>query len=104
MARPIPAGAVQIQEGLYLYEFESTLGTITRTIWELYSADGYCFYDLQIPENYDEEGNLLPPSQRVYAQYKIMPKNEEYVANNIISVPVEEGYEIVNVPTDVVTA
>ena len=103
MARVIPEGATLIKEGLYVYEYESTLGSSTITIWELYSADGYCFYDLEIPENYDEEGNLKPANERVYYQYSIMRKDEDYVANNIISVPIEEGYEIANEPVDTET-
>ena len=97
MIRTIPEGAFLYKEGLYILEYDRTLGSMTRTIWELYSADGWCFYDLAQPENYDEEGNLLPPEQRVYAQYMIMPKNEVRVTNEIICVPVEEGFEIVSV-------
>lgn len=103
MARTIPKGATQIQVGLYLYESTFTMNGVLYTSWELFSAEGYCFYDLQIPENYDEEGNLLPPAQRVYYQYTIMPKDEEYVANNIISVPIEEGYGTANEPVDTET-
>jgi hypothetical protein len=97
MARTIPEGAFLYKEGLYINEFNASMGTLHWTVWELYSADGWCFYDLQQPENYDEEGNLRPAEERVYAQFMTMRKNEEYVTNNIISVPVEEGYEIVSV-------
>lgn len=95
--REIPEGAFLYKEGLYIKEFEASMGSLTWTVWELYSADGWCFYDLEQPENYDEEGNLLPAEDRVYAQYRTMRKNEEYVTNNIISVPVQDGYEIVSV-------
>ena len=95
--REIPEGAFLYKEGLYIVETPLTLNGIPITKWELYSADGWCFYDLEQPENYDEEGNLLPAEDRVYAQYMIMRKNEEYVTNNIISVPVQDGYEIVSV-------
>ena len=97
MARTIPEGAFLFKEGLYIYEKNVTAGSLSWTVWELYSADGWCFYDLTIPENYDEEGNLLPAEDRVYAQWASMRKNEEYVTNNIISVPVQDGYEIVSV-------
>ena len=96
--REIPEGAFLYKEGLYIKEGVTATGTIK---WELYSADGWCFYDLQQPENYvdgDVEGGVLvPENQRVYAQYRIMRKNEEYVTNNIICVPVQDGYEIVSV-------
>ena len=97
MARVIPENAFLFKEGLYIVETEISMGSLTRIKWELYSAEGWCFYDLQIPENYDEEGNLLPEEQRMYAQYRIMTKDEDYVNNNIICVPVQPGYEIVSV-------
>lgn len=95
--REIPEGAFLYKEGLYIFEKQMNVGSLSWTVWELYSADGWCFYDLEQPENYDEEGNLLPAEQRVYAQYRTMRKNEAYVTNNIISVPVQDGYEIVSV-------
>lgn len=100
MARVIPEGAFLYKEGLYIHEYERTLGSVTRTIWNLYSAEGWCFYDLQQPENYVDGiigGELLPPENRIYATYMIMSKDEQYVTDNIISVPIEEGYEIVSV-------
>ena len=95
VTRKIPEGAFLYKEGLYIVETQFTFSGIPIIKWELYSADGWCFYDLQQPENYDKDGNLLPPEQRIYAQYSIMRKNEEYVISNIIPVPVKEGYEII---------
>lgn len=93
MQRTIPEGAFLYKVGLYIVE--TNIVVVGRPIvkWELYSAEGWCFYDLAQPENYDEEGNLVPAEQRVYAQYMIMTKNEERVTNEIICVPVEEGYD-----------
>jgi hypothetical protein len=104
MQRTIPEGAFLYKEGLYIVETNIVVFNRPIVKWELYSAEGWCFYDLEQPENYDEEGNLLPAEQRVYAQYMIMQKNEDYVTNNIISVPVEEGYEIVSVGSNNQTA
>ncbi len=103
MARVIPETAFLYKEGLYIVETVITVANRPITKWELYSAEGWCFYDLAQPENYDEEGNLLPPAQRVYAQYGIMNKNEDRVTNEIICVPVEEGFEIVSAPTNTET-
>lgn len=94
MTRVIPEEAFLYKEGLYIHERNVTAGSLSWTVWELYSADGWCFYDLQQPENYDEEGNLLPAEDLVYSQYMTMRKNEDYVTNNIISVPYQDGYEI----------
>ena len=99
MIKTIPKGAFQYKEGLYVLETPVKSGPLSWTVWELYSAEGYCFYDLTQPENYvdgDVEGELLPLEKRVFAQYMTMCKDEEYVTNNIISVPIEDGYENVS--------
>lgn len=90
MTRTIPEGAFLFKEGLYILESNITVANRPLVKWELYSAHGYHFYDLEIPENYDEDGNLRPENERVYYKYSIMPKNEEYVRKNIISVPIKE--------------
>lgn len=99
MARIIPEGAFLYKEGLYIVETPLVLNGISITKWELYSADGWCFYDLTQSENYVDGivgGELVPEIDRVYAQYMIMRKDEEYVTNNIISVPIEDGYGILS--------
>ena len=97
MVRPIPEGSVEIQTGLWAYLYSFTVSGVTRSYYKLYSAEGYCFYDLGQPENYDEEGNLVPPEQRVYAQYASCLYPLEEINDHYVSVPVEEGYEIVSV-------
>ena len=103
MVRIIPANAFFYKEGLYIVETEITVAGISITKWELYSAEGWCFYDLTQPENYvdgDTSGELVPENQRVYAQYMIMETNEQYVTDNIVCVPVQPGYEIVSAGGD----
>lgn len=95
MARTIPENAFLYKEGLYINEYTLSVSGKTWTIWELFSAKGYCFYDLQIPENYNEEGELLPEENRVHYQYTKMPKDEEYVTNNIFTVLCTNDIEIV---------
>ena len=100
----IPSGAVEIQTGLYLLETPYTVSGIARTRRELYSSDGYCFYDKN-DVYLDEEGNVIPdeevlPEQRIYAQYAILSglyNTVEIINANFISVPVQEGFEIVSV-------
>lgn len=99
MTRTIPEGAFLYKEGLYIVETPLALNGIAITRWELYSAEGWCFYDSEQAENYVDGivgGELLPENQRIYAQYMVMRKDEAYVTNNIISVPVQEGFEIVS--------
>lgn len=101
--REIPEGAVEIQTGLYLYEYVDTVFGNTYTFRELYSAEGYCFWEVNQPENYvDGEvgGELLPLEERIFAQYaglSIYYTTVEQINADFISVPVQEGYEIVSV-------
>lgn len=97
----IPEGSTEIQTGLWLHVTPVTVPNGVLMFGELYSAEGYCFYDLTIPENYDEEGNLLPAEDRMYAQYATCPGDDlDWINANIVSVPVQPGYEIVSTPTN----
>lgn len=100
MAREIPEGSVEIQTGLYLYEFERVIAGTTYLRRELYSAENYCFWNTKQAENYDEDGNLKPASERVYLQYASLGISQskwtyEQINEQYISVPIEDGYEIV---------
>ena len=104
--RKIPEGSIEIQTGLWLYSYTKTLGGTEYTFRQLYSSEGYCFYDLQ-DEYYDEEGNLIPeenilPSQRTYYQYHSLSFTRD--VNDFVSVPVDPSYEIVNRPNNSVEA
>lgn len=102
--REIPENAVEVQTGLWWsYEpFES--GGNTTHFGRLYASEGYCFYDLNRPENYDEEGNLLPAANLVYEIYcTCLESSAEAVNAYIVSVPYQEGYEVVSVPNNTVT-
>lgn len=98
---------VEGQVGLYVETYESTNpftgATVTRRI--LHSADGYCFYDLA-DQYCDVMGNIIPeedvtPTMRRYYQYMSLASNR--VLTDFISVPIEDGYEIVNVNNPPVT-
>ena len=94
----IPEGSVEIQTGLWAKMVILIFNGNDIVTYDIYSAEGYCFYSVQQPENYDEDGNLKPPAERVYARvaYTCFSTIEELNAN-FISVPIEEGYEIVSV-------
>ena len=94
--REIPATAVEVQTGLWAEERTVTLGNMTMTKYDLYSAEGYCFYI--VSANLDENGNLLPENERIYAQYAATPyRTVEQINAEVVSVPVQDGYEIVSV-------
>lgn len=98
--RPIPEGSIEIQTGLWAAEnwHPSFSGDMVMH-YTLYSSEGYCFWEVNQPENYDEEGNLKPLEQRVFAQYAITAYSTISELNeNFISVSYEEGYEVVSVP------
>ena len=96
MDRIIPEEASLVKEGLYVHEHSFTIGEQSFTAWDLYSAEGWCFYDLQQAENYVDGvigGELIPEDKRAYSRFAIMPKDEAYVMNNIISIPIPEVSE-----------
>lgn len=91
MLREIPAGSTLVQEGLYMYVYTKTIGNNTYTFGELYAEDGYQFWWNTNPENYDEEGKLLPLEQRTFAQWTSLGLNPTVDAVNAeyFSVPVQ---------------
>lgn len=94
--REIPEGSVEIQTGLYAQERSVTIGETTYIGYNLFSVEGYCFYWLSDPENYDEEGNLKPANERAYATFMVSAyRTIEAVNADVVSVIAEEGYEIV---------
>lgn len=92
----IPETAVEVQTGLWADLRTITFGNMTRTKYDLYSSEGYCFYE--IPNSLDEDGNLLPEDQRIYYQYMSTTYTTvDEINANIVSVPVQDGYEIASV-------
>lgn len=91
---------VEGQDGLYIETYTITnpftgLPLVRRI---LHSADGYCFYCLY-DEYVDEEGNIIPeedvtPMMRHYCQYMSLTTSMDLAM--FISVPVQEGFEIVS--------
>ena len=47
MERIIPNEAFLVKEGLYVHEKSFKMGERTYETWELYSDEGWCFYDLK---------------------------------------------------------
>ena len=99
--REIPENAIEVQTGLWWEHRTFTVNGNTYNSGALYSSEGYCFYEINQPENYDEEGNLKPANELVYAIY--MTSNfatAEAINAAVVSVPYQPGYEVVNVPTN----
>lgn len=95
--RPIPKNAIEIQPGLWAAEVHLNHGGVDRMWYDLHSAEGYCFWNVQQPENYDEDGNLLPLDHRVFAQYAATACSTIDDLNaNFVSVPLQPGYENVS--------
>ena len=68
----IPTGAIKIQEGLYLLETPFKVLGVEYIRREIYSADGYHFWTREQPENYNEDGELLPLEERDFSEYAIL--------------------------------
>lgn len=81
MAREIPNTAKQIQEGLWLNKTQVKVLGQTRIRYELYSSEGYCFYD-----------NTWSEEERIYWQYASLGFTDN--ANNYTSIKIEENIEI----------
>lgn len=97
----IPSTAVEVQTGLWWDYTPFTYNGATIHAGRLYAAEGYCFYDLNRPENYDEEGILLPASELIYEVYcTCLESSAEGVNSYIVSVPYQEDYTVVNMPTN----
>ena len=94
--REIPEGSVEIQEGLWAFLRTYIFKGQERIRYNIYSSEGYCFYNVKQPENYNERGELKSPEEMVYATfcYTVCMTIED-LNKNFISVPYEEGYEIV---------
>lgn len=93
MLREIPATATEIQTGLWADQKTVTLGSMTRVKYNLYSSEGYCFY--VIANCTDQDGNLIPENDRIYYQYMSTAYTSvEQINAEIVSVPVQPGYEI----------
>ena len=93
--REIPATAIEVQTGLWAEERTVTLGSMTITKYNLYSAEGYCFYIINA--NLDENGSLRPKKERIYAQFASTPyKTIEQINAKVVSVVVRNGYENVD--------
>ena len=65
----IPTDAIEIQKGLYLLETPFTVLGVEYIRREIFSADGYHFWEREQPENYNENGELLPIEERQFSEY-----------------------------------
>ena len=75
--REIPNTAIEIQEGI--------LWKPTQYGSEIYAKDGYHFYVVDVPENYDENGNLREEENRSWCtRMSCVWKTIEEVNANIV--------------------
>lgn len=93
MTKAIPNGSKMIQEGLFLYEYSKVISGKTMFFAQLYCSDGYCFYDKNQAENYDEENNLKPENELTYARFAYIPHGTDL--SNLVVVKVKDEYGII---------
>ena len=77
MSRKIPDNAIYIQAGLWLNKTPVTINNIDYIRYELYSSDGYCFYN----NTWDED-------ERIYWQYSSLGFTD--ISSNYTSIPISE--------------
>ena len=101
--REIPQGSVEIQTGLWLYTYTKVISGVERTYRQLYSSEGYCFYN-KTQEIYrqDENGDiyLVPddevlPTERIYMTFASLGIYTD--VNDFVSVLADPSYEIVSI-------
>lgn len=88
MAREIPSTAVEIQTGLWMNTTTFTVNNVEYIQRELYSSEGYCFYN-----------NTWAEEERIYWQYASLGLLDS--ENNYTSIPISElpeGSEIAGNP------
>lgn len=91
--REIPETAIEIQPGLWGNLRTITMGSMSITKYDLYSAEGYCFY--LVANSFDVDGNPLPADQRTYYIYANSGyRTIDQVNAAVVSVPYVDGYEI----------
>ena len=88
MAREIPSTAVEIQTGLWLNQTPVVVLGNNYTQYELYSSEGYCFYN-----------NTWAEEERIYWQYASLGFTD--ISADYTSIPISElpeGSEIAGNP------
>lgn len=90
---------IEIQEGLLLEQYTKVIAGKEYIFRKLQAKEGYHFYNTQQPENYDDEGNLLPAEQRVYSQEATLANSQtnwtyEQINKQFVSIPIVKEYEI----------
>ena len=86
---------IEIQKGLFAEIRTFTHGGVSHSRYDIRSSEGYCFWEKSQPENYNENGELLPLEKRVFSQFAITPyKTVDEINDNFISVPVDNNFVI----------
>lgn len=84
MAREIPSGAVEIQTGLWLYTYNKTISGTEYTFRQLFSSEGYCFYENNVPE----ENRIYYQWMSLSIDYSSMSYDE--INADFTSIPISE--------------
>lgn len=85
----IPDGSVEIQKGLWLYSYKKTISGTEYTFNQLFSAEGYVFYDKTLPLREDGQ----PQYYKWMSIGMGIPETSIYV-----SVPYEDGMDVAGNP------
>lgn len=95
MYREIPSTAIKVEEGKWWNRYSKIIAGKELWFGEIYAEPGYCFYNLEQPENYDEDGNLKDKFELTYLHYMTcICETAEMVNAHTVSVKQEVGFNV----------
>ena len=93
--KSIPIGGAEIQPGLWAAVNVFTMNGVEYSFYDIYSSEGYHFWEVQQPENYNEDGELLPLNQRAFSEYaRTAYRTIDELNANFKSVKFEDDNEV----------
>lgn len=78
-----------LKKGLLANERVVHFGNVQHVFLDVYAADGYRFYNRLQPENYDDDGVLLPENLLTYLS-AYTSRKDKLDLNNLVAVPIPE--------------
>ena len=100
MFKKIPYSAIELVNGLFIYRYNITINGTTETLGELYSGEGYAFYENN-EDVYTPEGELIPPEEvqdtdRNLMTYRTLSKTSAILSNEQI----RSMFTVVKIPCE----
>lgn len=95
MVREIPKGSIEVQKGLWLYSKTKIILGQTKTLYELYSSEGYCFYDKS--QEMVQQNNENESEDKTHIFWQWMSLGFDNNTSMYVSIPISEMPENGNI-------